>query len=210
MTTLDWWLVGLAIFFWLRGYSTGLRREIISLIGIFLGFWLAGEFYYVFTDWFMELMDLDKQGATIVGYVFTLLLMWFLVALFGIVFFGDLSNRAGKWERIGGAILSLFKYVAVFGAVIYLFSQNPYLKKRWLGEIDKSKFHSLFYNVGDMVLSPEIKDQFRKLPHEPEKKPKSDIRSRVEKVFGDKNGSLLETPQSTPENNGTPNSPNGE
>ncbi|MEO1941916.1 MAG: CvpA family protein [Campylobacterales bacterium] len=184
MTKLDWILLGLALFFWFRGYGTGFKRELLTLAGVFAGFVLANNFYDQFVEWFMKLMDLDRQAASIVGYSFTLLGIWFLFAVFGVLFFSSLSSKAKRWERYGGAILSVFKFFAVGGAIVYLFSLNPYLKERWLGEIEKSRSFSIFYDVGDIVLNIDIKNHFREIPRDFYKPPKQDIFKNAESVWG--------------------------
>jgi uncharacterized membrane protein required for colicin V production len=167
----------------MRGYNNGLRRELVGLVGILAGFWVASNIYPKFITPLMKLMDLDQQAAAIVSYLMSLIGVWFAFAAGAFLFMSDISRRAGKVERWLGVVVSVFKFYAVFGAVVYLFSVNPFLKHKFLSDIEKSFFYNIFRDVGSMVLNVQVKQQIQSMKRVKWHPPKQDIFKNAERVF---------------------------
>jgi len=184
MNKIDIILIALTAWFFMRGYNNGFRRELVGLIGIMVGFWVAGNIYLKFSSFIIELMDLDKQAGAIVSYLLTLIGMWFLFAAGALLFMSDISQKAGKIERWFGVVVSVFKFFAVFGAIIYLLDMNPYLKKNMLGKVESSVFYSTFKGVGGSVLNLKVKEELRAIQPVKQQKKRKDIFDNAERVFG--------------------------
>ena len=123
MLAIDWILVVLWLLGTLKGWTRGLVRQAVSVMGIILGFLLAKAFCSVLGTTLAP----DSEHPTLVsGVCFVLIWLGVPIAL-GIV--GELFSTVldklcilGTLNKVGGAAIGFLKYGFVLGALVWVLS----------------------------------------------------------------------------------------
>jgi membrane protein required for colicin V production len=125
-------LILLAVFavFGLRGFFRGLFREILSLAGLVIGFWVAARYadvaaQYVAQHWHISALLLKGAGFVAV----------FFVTYFAFSLVGWLLHRSEKmlflttFNRAGGIAIGVGKGAALAAVALFLFSSSSLLSQ---------------------------------------------------------------------------------
>jgi len=154
-TSIDFAILAVVIFLSMKGFFTGFSLEILNLFGIIGGIGIAsrknivvGEFInkniYPITD--ISLLEL-------VGFIVTFLAVW--------LFFNILSSpfkrnfHIGIFSRILGYFVSIIKYLAIFGVILYGLKQSQLLSDNFLSRYQDSKLLPTLIDIGGKLLNQD-------------------------------------------------------
>lgn len=104
------------------GLKKGLISQIISLVAIVLGVWLAYQFSAPVGEWVSGWLAASPAGIKIISFV-----LIFVVVFVGLALLGKLLNRALKLVMLGwlnrllGVVFALVKYLLVLGVAVIAF-----------------------------------------------------------------------------------------
>ena len=123
MLAVDWIIVALWLLGTLKGWSRGMIRQMMSLVGIVLGFLLAKAFCPVLGA---SLAPESEHPTLVNGVCFVLIWLGAPIAL-GLV--GELMSTVldrlcilGTFNRMCGAVMGFLKYAFVLGALVWVLS----------------------------------------------------------------------------------------
>ncbi len=109
-------IVLLAIGAW-KGWSNGLLKEVLGLVGVFVGFYVA---YLLYEQVGCQLAPRIGTSPTIAGVIAFALIWLGIPIILGLV--GTLLTKVMEWiglesiNSLGGSIVSLIKYWLILGA----------------------------------------------------------------------------------------------
>ncbi len=126
----------------LIGFSRGLVKTVLPLVGIMLGVFLAGRFYGSMGDWLSTWLESDAQ-ADIVGFLVVFVLTVVVVLVISEVISKFVKLTLLGWlDRAGGAILGLV--VGAFFASVILAAVTQFEFAATEGVVRNSFFAELF------------------------------------------------------------------
>lgn len=130
VTILDLVLILIIFVFVAFGFTMGLVQAIGSLVGIFLGTWVAGLYYVSFAELLTPIFLGNALTANIVSFIliFTVvnrltgLAFWFVNKAFNLI---SIIPFTKSLNRILGAILGLVEGALAIGIVLYFIVHLP-------------------------------------------------------------------------------------
>lgn len=135
MLAVDWIIVVLWLLGTLKGWSRGMVRQAVSLVGIVVGFLLAKAFCSVLGA---SLAPESEHPTLVSGVCFVLIWLGVPIAL-GLV--GELTSTVldklcvlGLFNKVCGAIIGFLKYAFVLGALVWVLSAIGVLGESTLRE----------------------------------------------------------------------------
>ncbi len=109
MNPLDIFIIAVLAFFFFRGIFRGLVREISSIVGLVLGFFLANTYYPQLVPTFTKLLS-NSDYASIVSYLLIFFGTMFGVLLISVALRSILQLAMLGWlDRVGGGGLGFIK-----------------------------------------------------------------------------------------------------
>jgi membrane protein required for colicin V production len=97
----------------IRGIFRGSIKEITSLIGVFVGFYVAYTYYKVVASWLSPLIG-SEPYESIVAFLLTFAVFFFALGLIGILLKHLLKGTSLGWtDRILGSLLGLVKALLI-------------------------------------------------------------------------------------------------
>ncbi len=124
MNFLDYILIGILAFAFVRGFVRGLILEVAAILGILAGFVVAGHYHPVLAD-FLRSRFPSLPHTVVLGYALVFLAAWLAVALLGLVAAKLARTLLFGWaDRLLGAAVGLFKgtlAAAILVTVLTLF-----------------------------------------------------------------------------------------
>lgn len=129
MQTIDVVIILLVLWAAYNGWKHGLIKEIISMIGFFVGLFVAYELYTTFGNYLAPSLSSNATAGRYLGYFVAFVGLWIVVPiLLGVL--ANLVTRSlklihlGLINSLGGALVSTAKYVIlmsfVFSAMNFL------------------------------------------------------------------------------------------
>ena len=106
-----------------KGLSKGLINELISLVSILLGAWLAFKFSGVVSTWLSQYLQLDPKVVNVIAFAIIVILVILLL-----YFIGQLLTKVVKITTLGwlnrllGMVFGILKVALVLGLVIMVFA----------------------------------------------------------------------------------------
>ena len=127
MNWLDIVVIVIIIGFTLAAYSSGLIRELVTLVAVIAGILIAGALYGRLANDVLVFID-DQDAAEAIAY----LMLFGAVYLFGQIGAYVLKTGAsllmlGPLDHIGGAVFGLIKGVIVVQVLLVIFAAYPSL-----------------------------------------------------------------------------------
>ncbi|MFH0951931.1 MAG: CvpA family protein [Patescibacteria group bacterium] len=159
-------IVVLAGFVWL-GWKAGLIQGIGSILGIFLGAWLAGFWYEGLAGWLLPILGNNQNIANILAFIILFLI---ISKLIGVIFF--IVDKAFRivavlpglklLNRLGGAILGMIEGILTIG-LIMVFAEPFAAGTVFAAPIDNSQLVGIFMGAAGWLapILPEAVDRFR-------------------------------------------------
>ena len=112
-----------------RGIQKGFVEQIVGIISIVLGAWLASMFSRPLGEWLTQFINLDAQLLQILSFILVVILAILLLHLVGRLITGTLKLVSLGWlNRLLGVVFALLKAALVIGLVIFIFGN---LNDRW-------------------------------------------------------------------------------
>ena len=129
MGTLDIIILICFIPAFVRGIQKGFVEQIVGIISIVLGAWLASMFSRPLGEWLTQFINLDAQLLQILSFILVVILAILLLHLAGRLITGTLKMVSLGWlNRLLGVVFALLKAALVTGLVIFIFGN---LNDRW-------------------------------------------------------------------------------
>lgn len=113
-----------------KGAMSGLLRQVVSIVGLFAGLFVAIMLYSALGDWLAPHLGSNVSFGRALAFV----LIWIVVPM-GLAFLAGLLTRAlrvaklGGLNRLGGALLGGLKYLVFLSCVL-----NVALRLHWVSE----------------------------------------------------------------------------
>lgn len=145
MNILDIVLIIPMLWFAYKGYKNGFIMEMIILLALVAGLFVAARFSYYIEG----KLHMDKQYVGAVSYAIT-----FLLVVIGIILLGKLLDNIikavalGVFNRIMGLIFGVIKITLIMSVLIYFF--NMFDKKHTILP-DKTRNASLFFKPVEWI-----------------------------------------------------------
>jgi membrane protein required for colicin V production len=127
-TIVDLVLIVIVLIFVIVGFMMGLIEAVGAIVGIFLGAWVAGNYYQPFASWLVTIFLGHQIAANIVSFIliFTLVhrlttfLFYLINKAFNII---AIIPFLGPINKMAGAILGLAEGVLAVGLLLYVVSR---------------------------------------------------------------------------------------
>lgn len=142
MNYIDIIIAAIVVIFGIIGLRKGLIREAATLVGLFLGLWVAFHFSDFTADKLQHLWEIDPKYLNLIAFIVTFIVVTLLVKLLGnLVAKLVKAINLGFFDRIGGFVLGAAKGVLICSLVIMLL--NVFKEKEILPE--EAKQNSKLY-----------------------------------------------------------------
>ena len=172
----------------IKGFFSGIIKEIAGLIGIGLGIFL-GTLYYKQAGEFINLHILKIQNDSainIVGFVGVFIAVWGIIIFFGWILSKLLKvSHLGFLDRIGGVVFSAGKFFVIVSVIVTMLSQIEALKSTLSKYQKNSIMWPIMNSVGQTLvhLKPEdVKKQIDDIKKKVNDKIGEDIKKQVEET----------------------------
>lgn len=107
----------------IRGLSKGLINELISLVSLILGAWLAFKFSSAVGAWMGNYLQLDPKVINVIAFAVIVILVVLLLNLIGQLLTKIVKITMLGWlNRLLGMVFGIIKVALVLGLVIMIFS----------------------------------------------------------------------------------------
>lgn len=107
----------------IRGLSKGLINELISLVSLILGAWLAFKFSSAVGAWLGNYFQLDPKIINVIAFAVIVILAVLLLNLIGQLLTRIVKITMLGWlNRLLGMVFSIMKVALVLGLIIMVFS----------------------------------------------------------------------------------------
>ena len=105
-----------------RGIQKGLVEQLISLVSIFIGAWMAYRFAEPLSVWLTQFINLEPRILGVASFAVIVIITVFLLALLGKLLAKTLKLASlGFVDRLLGVIFALLKAALVIGLLIFVF-----------------------------------------------------------------------------------------
>lgn len=106
----------------IRGLSKGLINELISLVSIILGAWLAFKFSGVVSTWLSQYLQLEQKVVNVIAFAVIVILVIILLHLIGQLLTKVVKITTLGWlNRLLGMIFGILKVALILGLIIMVF-----------------------------------------------------------------------------------------
>ena len=149
----------------LKGWFSGVIKEIAGLVGIGAGVYFGTMFYKGAGEYInSSIMKIPNESAiNVVGFVSVFILVWLIIVLIGMIFSKMLHvAKLGLLDRAGGVLFSAGKFFVIVSIIVTMLSQVEFLKSSLQKYQKNSMMWPIMENVGKTLvhLKPEdIKKQ---------------------------------------------------
>jgi len=161
-TFFDLFLILIIFGFLIYGFVSGLVQVVGALIGLFVGAYLAGQFYLPLSDVLLPFVLGNENFAKVISFV---LIFGLTGRIIGFIFY--LLNKAfhvlsiipflKSFNRLAGALFGFVEGVLVLSLALYFIARFPFTA--WLGDfIASSKVAAILIFVSEIFspLLPEL------------------------------------------------------
>ena len=129
MGTLDILLLLCFIPALVRGIQKGFVEQVVSIVSIFVGAWLAYRFAGPLGASLKEFLSVDQKVISVISFALIVILSVFLLHLLGQLLSKTLSLASlGLLNRLLGIVFALLKAALVIGLIIFVFDT---LNAKW-------------------------------------------------------------------------------
>ena len=106
----------------IQGLRKGFIAQVVSIISLVLGGWLAYKFSAVVTEWLAQWLDITGQALNIISFILIFAVVVTLLFLLGKILEASVKIILLGWlNKLLGLVFALFKYALVIGLLVILF-----------------------------------------------------------------------------------------
>ena len=106
----------------IQGLRKGFIAQVVAIISLVLGGWLAYHFSSVVTGWLEQWLDISGPALGILSFILIFLVVITVLFLLGKVLEASVKIILLGWlNKLLGLVFALFKYALVIGLLIILF-----------------------------------------------------------------------------------------
>ncbi len=188
-------VISITLILAIKGYFSGIIREIAGLVGIGAGLFLGSMYYKSAGAYINEsIFKIPNESAiNVVGFVAVFVITWLIAILIGMMFAKILQvAKLGIFDRIGGVIFSAGKFFLIVSVIVTMLSQIEALKS----SLEKYQKDSLMWPIMDKIGKTLIH-----LKPEDVQKQIDDIKQKVNDKVGDNVKNIVETTKENISNN---------
>lgn len=165
----------------IKGLQNGLIHELISIVGIILGIYLAASFYTSLGEFFGDNLNITNNAVMeVIGFILILSIVWIVSVAIGSILSKFFSFGAFTiLNYFGGFIFAFLKYAVILSVIVYTLAQLSFLKTYVNSTISKTYSYPYLYGLGHRVLSFEsVQEIYKKL----EEKSVDTIKNKSEQI----------------------------
>ena len=143
-------VISITLLLAIKGYFSGIIKEIAGLLGIGAGLFLGSIYYKGVGEYINNsIFKIPNESAiNVVGFVAVFIITWMIVILVGMMVAKILKvAKLGLIDRIGGVIFSAGKFFLIVSVIITMLSQIEALKST----LDKYQKDSVMWPIMDKV-----------------------------------------------------------
>lgn len=164
---LDLIIIGLVVIFGLKGFSSGLIREIFGIIGVVGGFVVAIRYKDNVGAWVSaNVYDLGKLGLmstsgteTVVGFLLALFGIWFTALILGELLAKLLGLSGLSFiDRLGGFVFGGAKIFLIFAILAVFIKSSAFLNEQARPYFENSITFPHLVNVGTKLIGIDKED----------------------------------------------------
>lgn len=105
-----------------RGIQKGLVEQLISLVSIFVGAWMAYRFAEPLSVWLTQFINVEPKILGVASFAVIVILTVFLLALLGKLLAKTLKLASlGFVDKLLGVVFALLKAALIIGLLIFVF-----------------------------------------------------------------------------------------
>ena len=145
----------------IQGLRKGFIAQVVAIISLVLGGWLAYKFSAVVTEWLAQWLDITGQALNIISFILIFAVVVTLLFLLGKILEASVKIILLGWlNKLLGLVFALFKYALVIGLLVILFdSINDKFSLVSRSYIDSSFMYSGLKSISYSVF-PYLKSLF--------------------------------------------------
>jgi len=143
-------VISITLILAIKGYFSGIIKEIAGLVGIGAGLFLGSMYYKNAGIYINEsIFKIPNESAiNVVGFVAVFVITWLVAILLGLMFSKILQvAKLGLVDRVGGVIFSAGKFFLIVSVIVTMLSQIEALKS----SLEKYQKNSLMWPIMDKV-----------------------------------------------------------
>ena len=155
MNSFDYILIILLLLLSIRGFTNGFKNEIINLIGIAGGIYLASRFAPLLAEFANEYLHMKNQDfLKLIIFLGLFALSWAIS--------GRVKKRFGNpayiyytepvANNIGGALANIAKNISIISILIALIGSNQKLHGGYFNTIKSSYSYTTLQNIGNNII----------------------------------------------------------
>jgi len=154
-TSIDFAILAVIIFLSMKGFLTGFSVELLSLLGLIGGIGVASRLNIRVGEFISQNIYpiTDPSLLELVGFIVTFLVVWFFFNIISSPFKRD--SDIGFFSRVLGYAVSMVKYLAIFGIILYGLNQSQLLSNKLLNKYQNSKVLPILLDVGSKLLNQD-------------------------------------------------------
>lgn len=156
MNSLDLYIAIPVIIGMVIGFSKGLIKEIIGLVILIGGIWIAKTVDSVVAQWLIHRMEINEKTAKVLAFLAIFVAVAITLSLFGKILEKAFETISlGGLNKLVGGLFGGLKYLLIISLIL-----NAFVFFGTFGNIlsEEDKEGSLFYNPA-IQLAPEIWDE---------------------------------------------------
>jgi len=155
LTTIDFIIIGIILFLAVKGFFTGFTREFLSFFGIIGAIVVASRANTQVGEFITQNLYpiTDKSLLELVGFIVSFLGVFFIFNIISSTI--DKESYIGLFSRILGYGISVVKYIAIIGIILYGLKSSQFLSDKIFKEYENSKVLPILLDVGGRLLNQE-------------------------------------------------------
>lgn len=156
MNSFDYILIIMVLLLSIRGYANGLKNELINIVGLIGGVYLASRLAPVIADslnGFLHFRNFDllKSATFLILFALSWVATGWTRKMLGDTIY-EYHNRT-KGSKIGGAIVNIMKNLAITSIVVALLASNHKLYDGYIKSIKNSISYQTLENIGKNIIT---------------------------------------------------------
>ena len=179
-------VIAITLILAIKGFFSGIIKEIAGLVGIGAGLFLGSMYYQQAGEYInSSIFKISNESAiNVVGFVAVFVITWLVIILIGMLFSKILQvAKLGLIDRIGGVIFSAGKFFVIVSVLVTMLSQIDALKS----SLEKYQKNSIMWPIMNSVgqtlvhLKPEdVKKQIDDIKAKVNEKVGKDLKAQLE------------------------------
>lgn len=163
MNILDYIILGLLIFFGVKGILRGFFKELSSLTGIIFGIWIGSHYYPQMSNMLKTYIPLEKSFLSFISFLLLFILVVFLFNLGGMLLHHLFKKLLISWlDRGLGLCFALIKGIIIsyFVIVVFIFfipSKSPLITNSTAAHMVIVTYQSM-----SRLISPDLYKTWKK------------------------------------------------